>query len=71
MTWRDTLDLEVLGRVTGEFEHFGGQVFQDGGTVDSGGGTDATGIGGALLEVTVNTSDGELQQANCTVPANM
>lgn len=30
----DTLDLEVLGGVTGEFEDFGSQVFEDGGDID-------------------------------------
>jgi hypothetical protein len=32
----DALHLEVLGRVAGEFEYFGGEVFEDGGYVDGG-----------------------------------
>lgn len=34
MTGRDTLNLKVLGSVAGEFEDFGGQVFEDGSDVD-------------------------------------
>lgn len=36
MTRRDTLDFEVLGGVSGKFENFGGQVFEDGSEVDGG-----------------------------------
>lgn len=32
----DALDLEILGGVSGEFEDFGGKVFEDGGDVDGG-----------------------------------
>lgn len=32
----DALDLEVFGRVAGEFEDFGREVFEDGGYVDGG-----------------------------------
>lgn len=32
----DALDLEVFGRVAGQFEHFGREVFEDGGDVDGG-----------------------------------
>lgn len=32
----DALDFEVLGRVAGQFEDFGGQVFEDGGHIDGG-----------------------------------
>lgn len=31
VTWRDALDFEILGGVACKLEHFGGQVFQDGG----------------------------------------
>ena len=31
---RNALDLQVLGRVAGQLEHFGGQVLEDGGDVD-------------------------------------
>ena len=57
----DTLDLEVLGGVSGQLEHLGGQVLKDGGRVDGSGGSD-TSIGrGAALEHAVDTADGELQ----------
>lgn len=36
MTRGDTLDFEILGGVSGEFENFGGQVFEDGGDIDGG-----------------------------------
>lgn len=34
--WRDTLDLEILRCVASQFKDFGGEVFEDGGDVDSG-----------------------------------
>jgi hypothetical protein len=36
MAWRDTLDFEIFGCVTREFENFGRQVLEDGGNVDGG-----------------------------------
>lgn len=36
MAWGDTLHLQVLGRVTRQFEDFGGQVFENGSQVDGG-----------------------------------
>lgn len=36
MTGRDSLDLEILSSVAGEFEYFGSEVFEDGGDVDGG-----------------------------------
>ena len=33
---RDALDFQVFGRVAGQLEDFGGQVFEDGGYVDGG-----------------------------------
>jgi len=36
VTRGDTLDLEVLGGVTREFEDFCGQVFKDSGDIDGG-----------------------------------
>jgi hypothetical protein len=52
--------LEVLGRVTGELEHLGAQVLQDGGAVDGGGGADAVLGRDARLQVAVDTADREL-----------
>ena len=57
----DTLDLEVLGGVTGKLEDLGGEVLKDGSGVHGGGGTDAAVLVNALLEETVDTTDRELQ----------
>lgn len=57
---RDALDLEVLGSVAGELEHFGGQVFEDGGDVDGGFGADAHLVLGGALEETLDATAGEL-----------
>lgn len=32
----DAFDLQIFGGVAGEFEHFGREVFEDGGYVDGG-----------------------------------
>merc|ERR1719345_60700 len=61
VTRRDTLDAQVLGGVASQLEHLGSQVLEDGSRVDGGGGADAALVGHALLEVTVDTADGELQ----------
>ena len=58
---RDALDLEVLGGITGQLEDFGTKVLKDGGAVDSGSGTDSVVGGDTALQVTVNTTDGELK----------
>lgn len=60
VTRRDTLDTQVLGGVTGEFENLGGEVLEDGGGVDGSLGSDTHVVLGAGLEVTVDTTDGEL-----------
>lgn len=44
--------------------YLGGEVLEDGGRVDGGGGTHAAVGRGALLEVTVKTTDGELRKEN-------
>ena len=64
VTWCDTLHLQVLGCVAGQLEDFGSQVFEDGGRVDSSGGTDTASGGGSELKVTVDTSHGELTHKN-------
>ena len=38
------------------------EVLQDGGRVDGSGGTDTAVRGGSALQVTVDTSDGELEE---------
>ena len=63
MTGSDALDLEILGGVTGQLEDFGAQVFQNGGTVDGGGCTDAVVGSDAAFQVPVDTSDGELKSS--------
>lgn len=52
--------LVVTGRVSGQLEHFGGQVLQDGGQVDRSAGTDALGVV-SLPQQAVNTTHRELQ----------
>lgn len=60
MTRDDTGLLVVAGGVTSQLEDLGGQVLQDGGEVDGGTSTDSGGVV-AVAEVTVDTTDGELE----------
>ena len=62
VTWCDTLHLEILGGVTGEFEDFGGKVLKDGGRVDGCGSTDTSSCGGSQLQMTMDTTDWELRK---------
>lgn len=57
---RDALDLEILGRVAGELEHLGGEVFEDGGEVDGSFGADARLLPRDGAEVTLYAAAGEL-----------
>lgn len=57
----DALDLEVLGRVASQLENFGSQVFEDGGEVDGGLGSDARALAGDVAKVALYTAAGELQ----------
>lgn len=41
MTWRDTLDLEILGGIARKFENFSSQVFENSSEIDGGFGADA------------------------------
>ena len=62
---RPVLEGEMTARVEdGQLEDFGSQVFEDGGRVDSSGGTDTASGGGSELKVTVDTSHGELTHKN-------
>ena len=61
VTRRDTLHLEVLGRVAGKLENLSGKVLEDGSRVDGGRGSDAAVGRDARLEVTVDTADRELE----------
>ena len=63
VTGNDASLLVVAGSVTGQLEHFGGQVFEHGGQVDGSTGTDSLGVV-ALAEQTVDTTDGELETSS-------
>jgi hypothetical protein len=56
----DTFDLEILGGVACELEHFGSQVFENGGQVDAGFGADARLLAREVPEVTLYATAGEL-----------
>ena len=60
VAWCDALDLEILGCVAGEFEDFGGKVFENCGDVDGGFRSDAHLVLGLRLEETLDTSAGKL-----------
>jgi len=59
---RDTLHLQVLAGVPCKLQHLGGQVLEDGGRVDGGGGTHALAGRHARFEEAVNTSYRELKK---------
>ena len=56
----DALDFEVLGGVACELEHFGGQVFENGGQVDAGFGADARLLAREVSEMTLYATAREL-----------
>lgn len=58
---RNTLDTQILRCVTCELENLGGKVFENGRGVDGSLGTDADVVLGSVLQVTVDTTDGELE----------
>jgi hypothetical protein len=60
---RDTLDLEVLGRVACQLQHLGRQVLHDGGGVHGGRGAHTLVVGHALLQEAVDAAHGELRTA--------
>jgi hypothetical protein len=57
----DTLHLEILAGVPGEFQNFGCEVLENGGGVNGCGGTDAMTLVHRVLEKTVDTTYGELE----------
>ena len=57
MSRGDPLHLEVLGGVAGELEDLGGEVLEDGGAVDGGGGSNTARREGAALQVTVDPEE--------------
>lgn len=60
VSWRDALHTKVLGCVARQFEHLGGEVLQDRRCVDGRLGADSDVVLGAVLQMTVDTTDGEL-----------
>jgi len=61
MAGGDALHLQILGGVAGQLKHLGGQVLEDGGAVDGGGGSNATTVEGLLLQDAVHTTNRELE----------
>ena len=60
VSWCNSLNLQVLGSVTSEFQNLSSQVLENSSTVDSGCGTNsAVGTDSALQE-SVDSSHGEL-----------
>ena len=59
----DAGSLVVAGSVSGQLQDLGSQVLQHGGQVHGGSGSDAVSVS-ALTQVTVDTSDGELQTSS-------
>lgn len=57
----DALDLQIFARVAGQFQHFGGQVLEDGRRVHGGGGAHAVALVDRVLEEAVDAADGKLQ----------
>jgi hypothetical protein len=62
---RDALDFEILGRVSGQFEDFGGKVLEDGGEVDGGFGADARLLSRYRAQVALYTAARELGREKC------
>ena len=60
VTRDDTLLLVIARSVTGQLENLSSEVFEDSGEVDGCAGTDTSGVV-AVLEETVDTTDGELE----------
>ena len=58
---RDALDLQILSRVAGQLQHFGGQVFEHGGEVDGGFSADARLLSCYGAEVALYAATGELK----------
>ena len=60
MSWRDSLDLQVLRGVTCELKDLGSEVLEDGSAVDGRGGTDSAVGTHSGFQESVESSDGEL-----------
>ena len=60
MSWGNSLDLQVLGSVSSQLKHLGGQVLENGGAVNGSGGSDSLGSADSLFEKSVDSSNWEL-----------
>lgn len=63
VTWSNTLYLQILRRVAGQFKHFGGQIFKNGCSVYGSRCSNTTMTCSARLQVTMNTTDRELKSS--------
>lgn len=61
MARSDTLHLEILRGIASQLKYLGGEILEDGGAVHCGRGTDAPMARRPVLEVPVDTADGELK----------
>lgn len=61
MAGSDTLHLQILGGVASQLEDLSGQIFEDGSRVDGGSGSNTSMRGGAVFQMPVDTSHGELK----------
>ena len=59
MAGGDPLHLQILGGVTGQLKHLGGEILQDGGAVHGGGGANTTSGEAPALEVTMDSGGRE------------
>lgn len=59
---RDALNLQILGRIASQLEHFGSQVFEDGGKVYSGFSSDARALPGDVAKVSLYATAGKLRR---------
>ena len=60
MSWSNSLHLKIFGSVTSELEDLSGQVLEDGGAVDGGGGSDSAVGTHSALEDSMDSADWEL-----------
>ena len=64
VTWSDSLHLKVLGGVTCEFEHLGGEVLKDSCSVNGRRGTNTAVGAHSALQESVDSSNGELKRSD-------
>lgn len=61
MPRRNTLDLQVLAGIAGQFQHFGREILENSGSVDGSRSTNTMSVMNRLLEETVHTTDRKLK----------